>query len=110
MNDQPIIVLITVPTSQVGEEIARMLLERKLAACINLLPGMSSLFTWKGKIEQEQECLMLVKTRTRLFEDRFLPAVKAIHPYEVPEIIALPILMGLESYLNWIDEETTQQN
>jgi len=107
MPDKPIVVLITVPSREVGEEIARALLEQRLAACVNVLPAMQSHYWWQGDIQQEQEVLLFVKSRADLFESRLVPAVQAVHPYEVPEIIALPVTMGLESYLNWIADETT---
>ena len=107
MKDQPIVVLITTPSLEVARQIAITLLKQKLAACVNVLPGVRSYYTWKGQPQEDQEVLLLVKTRPALFESRLVPAVLAIHPYELPEIIALPISMGLEGYLNWINEETS---
>ncbi len=101
-----IIVLITVPSEAVGRQLADALLEEKLAACVNIIPAVHSLYTWKGEIQNDQEVLLMVKSREDLFEDHLVPAVKALHPYEVPEIIALPIIMGSKSYLNWVGEET----
>lgn len=107
MPDQAIVVLITVPSREVGEKVARALLEQRLAACVNILPAIQSHYWWQGEIQQEQEALLFVKSRSDLFETRLIPAVQAIHPYEIPEIIALPVNMGLESYLGWITQETT---
>jgi periplasmic divalent cation tolerance protein len=101
-----IVVLITVPTVETGRSIAAMLLQEKLAACVNIVPGVSSLFTWQGQASEEQEALLIVKTRSELFEQRLIPAVKAAHPYEVPEIIALPVVGGSRAYLEWIEQET----
>ncbi len=109
MNDQTIVVLITAPSQDVARQIAVALLEQKLAACVNVLPGIRSYYTWKGQPQEDQEVLMLVKTRAALFESRLIPAVRAVHPYELPEIIALPVSMGLEGYLNWINEETSEE-
>ena len=106
MKDQPIVVLITVPSQEVARQIAAVLLQRKLAACVNVLPAIRSYYTWKGTPQEEDEVLLLVKTRSALFENSLVPAVKAVHPYELPEIIALPITVGLEGYLDWINEET----
>jgi len=106
MNNQPIVVLITVPSKQVGERIAEVLLEQKLAACVNIIPGVSSIYLWKGIINRDEESLLIVKSRAGLFEEHILPTVQAIHPYEVPEIIALPVVMGLPGYLDWIREVT----
>jgi periplasmic divalent cation tolerance protein len=108
MPDQFIVVLITVPSPQVGEQIAAALLEQKLAACVNIMPAIQSIYTWQGAIQKDQEALLVVKTRAALFAERLAPAVKAIHPYEVPEIIALPIIMGSQPYLDWIAAETSQ--
>ena len=106
MNDQAIVVMITAPSQEVARQIAMALLEAKLAACANVLPGVRSYYTWKGQPQEDEEVLMLVKTRAALFESQLVPAVKAVHPYELPEIIALPVQMGLEGYLRWIDAET----
>jgi periplasmic divalent cation tolerance protein len=106
MTDQAIVVMITAPSQEVAREIAAALLEAKLAACANVLLGVRSYYTWKGQPQEDEEVLMLVKTRAALFESRLVPAVKAIHPYELPEIIALPVQMGLEGYLEWIYAET----
>ncbi len=108
MNDQFIIVLITTPDRQTGEKMARQLLEQKLAACVNIFSPVTSLFRWQGKIETEQEALLLVKTRAELFASRLVPTVRSLHPYDEPEIIALPILSGSQSYLDWIEAETTE--
>jgi len=106
MNSQPIVVLITVPNKEVGRQIAQALLEQRLAACINILPAINSLYNWEGKLQDEEEALLVVKSRAELFQERLVPAVQAIHPYKVPEILALPILAGLHSYLEWIEKET----
>jgi periplasmic divalent cation tolerance protein len=101
-----IVVLITAPSPEVATEIAGMLLEKKLAACVNIVPAVSSLYLWQGRPVTDQEILLVVKSRAELFEGELVPAVLAAHPYEVPEIIALPIVMGSKSYLDWIDAET----
>jgi periplasmic divalent cation tolerance protein len=106
MEAHYIVVLITAPSNDVGRKIANALLEQKLAACVNIISPINSLYLWEGKINDDQEALLLVKSRAELFEDRLVPAVKAIHPYKVPEIIALPILIGAKPYLDWIEEET----
>lgn len=106
MTSTPIVALITAPSEEVGREIAGALLEKKLAACVNILPGLRSLYKWKGETCDDAEVLLIAKTRAEIFQEGFVPAVRAVHPYEVPEIIALPITMGLQSYLDWIGEET----
>ena len=106
MDDQPIIVFITAPSKEIGKKIASALVEGKLAACVNMLGPIDSIYTWEGKICDEEEVLLIVKTRSSLFESQLIPAVKAVHPYEIPEIIALPVVMGLPSYLDWVLGET----
>jgi periplasmic divalent cation tolerance protein len=106
MNPDFIVVLITVPSTEVGEQVASALMEQKLAACVNILPSITSIFAWQGEVQNDREVLLVVKTRAELFHERLIPAVKAIHPYEVPEIIALPIVMGSQGYLDWIAAET----
>jgi periplasmic divalent cation tolerance protein len=108
MEHPYLIVLITAPSQDVGSEISRALLEQKLAACVNLIPAVQSQFLWQGQTSQEEEVLLVAKTRSALFNERFIPAVEAIHPYEVPEIIAFPIVMGNQAYLDWIGKETEQ--
>jgi periplasmic divalent cation tolerance protein len=106
MEFEYVIVMITAPTRDVGQQISDMLIEKKLAACVNMISPIHSGYLWKGKNYQEDEVLLVVKTRAELFENELMPAVKDIHPYEVPEIIALPIIMGSQSYLDWIGEMT----
>mgnify|MGYP001766835452 CR=1 FL=1 len=106
MKNQPIVVLITAPSPETGEQIANVLLDQKLAACVNIVPQVKSLYTWQGQTCTDTEALLIVKTHAGLLKERLIPAVQAIHPYEVPEIIALPILGGLKSYLDWVDQST----
>jgi len=106
MNDQELVVLITAPSMEVAEKLAHALVEARLAACVNLLPAVQSIYRWEGQVQSEQEILMLVKTRLELFESQLVPAVQALHPYQVPEIVALPLVAGSQSYLDWIRAET----
>ncbi len=106
MDHQSIVVLITAPSVDSAREIARSLLEQKLAACVNILPGISSLYLWQGALHEDAEVLLIVKTRKELFQERLVPAVLALHPYDVPEIIALPVTAGLPDYLEWINQVT----
>lgn len=101
-----VVAFITAPSADVAKQIAAMLLEQRLAACVNTMAPVNSFYTWKGEVTEDNEVLLVVKARAEGFEQRFIPAVKAVHPYEVPEIIALPVVMGLGSYLDWIDEVT----
>jgi periplasmic divalent cation tolerance protein len=97
-----IIVLITAGSEEEANNIAKSLVKGKKAACVNIVPAVESLFRWEGKIESARESLLLVKTRASLFPE-IVEMVKRIHSYEVPEIIALPVIAGSEDYLTWLD-------
>jgi periplasmic divalent cation tolerance protein len=97
-----IVVLITAGSEEEARKIAKLLVNEKKAACVNIVPGVDSLFRWKGKIDSARENLLLVKTRASLLSE-IINLVKQVHSYEVPEIIALPIVGGSEEYLNWLD-------
>ncbi len=97
-----LVVFITTPKDK-GEEIANLIVERKLGACVNVVPEVRSVYWWKGNIEKDKEALIVVKTSASKFPD-LLKEVKEAHPYTVPEIIALPIVAGNEDYLKWIDD------
>src|SRR5512139_174080 len=84
MDDPFIVVLITAPDHEVAEKIAQELLGKHLAACVNILPSVQSIYFWKGEVQNDQEVLLLVKTRLSLFQEQLVPAVRAVHPYEVP--------------------------
>ena len=100
-----IVVFVTAPSEKEGEKIAQALLEDKLAACVNIIPGLKSMFRWKGKISTEEEVLLLIKTKDRLFE-KLKKRVIELHSYDVPEVVALGILAGNEKYLDWLEKET----
>ncbi|GBG63721.1 hypothetical protein CBR_g39263 [Chara braunii] len=99
------VVYVTVPNKEVGEKLARGLVEKRLAACVNILPGVESFYTWEGKMEKESELLLIIKTRVGLFED-VEKYVVLNHPYDVPELIALPIVQGSAKYVRWLGEST----
>jgi periplasmic divalent cation tolerance protein len=105
MNASHIVIMITVPSREVGEQVANALVEGRLVACVNIVPGISSIYQWQGNIEQEDELLLIAKSRATLF-NRVATLVKQIHPYDVPEVIAIPIVAGSSEYLAWIDTET----
>ena len=101
-----LVVLVTTPTPERAAEIARALVEERLAACGNVVPGLRSIYRWQGKVNEDAEALLILKTTRARFEalrDRVL----ALHPYEVPEVIALPIAAGSAAYLGWIAGETS---
>lgn len=106
MENQAIVVMVTAPDLETGREIGRILVEKKLAACANILSPVNSIFTWEGKINEEQEVLLIIKSRLSIFQDRLLPAILKLHPYQVPEVLAVPVLAGNPAYLEWIAEST----
>ncbi|MBZ5606430.1 MAG: divalent-cation tolerance protein CutA [Acidobacteriia bacterium] len=106
MTDK-IVILSTCETEEEARKIARHLVELKLAACVNIVPGARSIYRWKGAVEEASEFVLLIKSRRDLF-----PALRSelakMHSYEVPEIIALPIVDGSEAYLGWLDREVAE--
>ncbi len=100
-----LVVLVTTPTAERAAELARALVGERLAACGNVVPGLRSIYRWEGKVQEDDEALLVLKTTRARFEalrDRVL----ALHPYEVPEVIALPVEAGSAAYLRWISAET----
>jgi periplasmic divalent cation tolerance protein len=100
-----VVIMATTPGRELADTIARALVEEQRVACVNIIDKITSIFRWKGKVEEEAECLLIMKTRMERVED-VIQRVKALHTYDVPEIIALPIVDGNPSYLKWIDEVT----
>lgn len=103
MTEDHCIVLCTVPDTATGEALSLQLVEAGLAACVNIIPGLTSIYRWQGKVQRDAELLLLIKTR----RDRFEPlsaALRERHPYELPEIIAIPLITGLPAYLDWINQ------
>lgn len=103
MTDK-IVVLSTCATSREAKRIARSLVEKKLAACVNVLPAVQSVYRWQKKIEDTREVLLVIKSSRGLFESLCTELAK-LHSYEVPEVVALPVVDGSEQYLQWMDRE-----
>jgi len=99
------LVLCTCPNENSARQLSESLVQDKLAACVNIVNPISSIFAWQGKIDSEQESLLLIKT-TRAAYSRLEQAIKAQHPYDVPEIIAIPVQQGSADYLNWVRDNT----
>ncbi len=99
-----IIIFITAPEDEEAQLIARVLLEQRKAACVNIVGGISSLYWWESDIEHNKESLLMVKTRSDLL-DEVIRLVEEIHSYEVPEIIAIPVAGGNSEYLEWLNSE-----
>jgi periplasmic divalent cation tolerance protein len=100
-----LLVMTTVPDPEVGQIIAEKVIEERLAACVTQSSAGQSLYWWQEKITQDQECILFIKTTTEAYP-RLEKTILQIHPYDVPEIIALPIAAGSKEYLKWIDRET----
>lgn len=105
-NPDHIVVLITASSTDEAKKISDSLIKKNLAACANLINPIQSIFRWQGNICDESETLIVIKTRAALF-DSLQDEVQKTHSYEVPEIIALPIINGNDNYLKWIDKETS---
>jgi periplasmic divalent cation tolerance protein len=103
-NDALIAVHITTKDEAEARKLAGLLLEQKRAACVNIVPGVSTLYRWQGKIESGTESLMIVKTKRSLLHD-IIALVKANHSYQVPEVLALPIDGGSPDYIAWLEDE-----
>ena len=101
MMSEFLVVYITAPPGEEAQRLARALVSEQLAACVNRIPGVESVYSWEGRVECEFEDLLIVKTRAEAF-DQLKKRVQMLHPYEVPEIIAAPIVEGNDSYLEWM--------
>jgi periplasmic divalent cation tolerance protein len=97
------VVLVTTKDGAEAERIAKQLVEEKLAACVNVLPKISSTYKWKGKVVHASEALMVLKTSDKKL-DQLIARVKELHSYEVPEILSLPIERGSREYIKWLEE------
>jgi len=98
---------VTAPSAEVAANLAKTLVAEKLVACVNILPGVRSIYIWEGKVCDEEEVLCVLKTRRTLFA-AVREHVTALHPYQIPEIIALPLVDGSMPYLAWLRDETRE--
>jgi periplasmic divalent cation tolerance protein len=99
-----LVVLMTAGSQEEAEQIAQTLVRELLAACVNILPSVTSIYRWAEEIQHDQEWLLIAKTRREALDD-LIRRVQALHSYDVPEIIALPVIGGSDSYLRWVDTE-----
>jgi len=99
------VTLVTTKNKREAKKIASKLINDKIAACVNIVNGVESVFSWKGKADKANEALLIIKSKKSQFR-KLASAVKSIHSYKVCEIISLPIVAGNKEYLNWIDENT----
>ena len=101
-----VVVLVTTSSEEESAKIAALLLEQRKAACVSIIPGVTSRFWWQGRLESAQESLLIIKTRAALVPE-LTEIVKKAHSHTVPEVVALPIVAGNRDYLDWVDRETT---
>lgn len=104
---EPRLIYITCSNREEALQLGKAIVEQRLAACANILDGMTSLYWWEGKVQEDQECVLIFKTQASLVDD-LIQKVKALHSYEVPAILSLPILKGNPDYLQWIGTETIE--
>jgi periplasmic divalent cation tolerance protein len=104
-NDKHVLIYSTFPSAEAAEAVGRELVERRLAACVNILPGMTSIYRWEGAIARDSEAVMIVKTRESL-ASRVIEEVRTRHSYTNPALVVLPIIAGSADYLRWLGEET----
>jgi len=99
------LVLTTCPDAQTADALATALVEERLAACVNVLPGIRSIYRWQGAVERDDEVLLLIKT-TADRQDELVARLETLHPYELPEALAVEAVGGLAAYLDWVAEQT----
>ena len=104
---QPYLILSTVASRAEAKKIANALLHKKLAACVNILPNVESLFRWKGKVDRAKELLLVIKTEARL-KVRVERTIRANHSYQVPEVVGWPIAWGHRPYLEWLSQSVVK--
>jgi periplasmic divalent cation tolerance protein len=100
---------VTMPDAEQATSLARVLVEEGLAACVNVVPGVHSVYAWEGRVQEEEEVLCLIKTRTAVF-DRARQRILDLHPYEVPEILAFAVDDGSPAYLDWLRKATSDNS
>jgi periplasmic divalent cation tolerance protein len=101
------VVLVTAPDPHTAAGLARVLVEERLAACGNVVPGITSVFRWDGEVQEESEVLLILKTEARQLE-RLVSRTVELHPYDVPEVIAVPVDFGHRPYLSWVSESVSE--
>jgi len=99
---EPLVVLVTAASREEAERIAEGLVEAMIAACATIIPSATSVYRWEGRVERAREWLLIIKTRSDVL-DELVERVRALHSYEVPEVLALPVVGGSETYLRWLD-------
>jgi periplasmic divalent cation tolerance protein len=100
---QPLVVLVTAPSEAVGLDLGRTLVDEHLAACVNVVPGLTSVYLWEGRREETAEALLLIKTRPERYA-ALQRRILELHPYSVPEVLGLPVAEGAPAYVQWVRE------
>jgi len=103
MSSETLVVLCTLPEQEIAVRIAGILVEEQLAACVNIIPGLTSVYRWKDAVQQDSEVLLLVKSTVAVYP-QLEQRIQTLHPYELPEIIAVPIRTGQADYIQWIND------
>ncbi len=109
MKNKPIVVICTTPDFDCAQQIAHMLIEKKLAACCNIVPGITSIYNWQDKIQEDKELMLFIKSTDHNFNSLQME-ISRLHPYDVPEIISFNISKGSEKYLDWIFSVVKEKN
>jgi periplasmic divalent cation tolerance protein len=109
MNSAYRLIFCTCPDINIAEHLAHALVSKKLAACVNIIPGLKSFYHWQEKIETSQECLLMIKSTEQNYVS-IETFIKENHPYDCPEVIEIPIIQGLKGYLQWIDKSLLSVN
>ena len=104
-ESETLLVLTTLPEREAALKLARALVDKRLAACVNILSGCTSVYRWQDNVEHAEEVPLLIKTRAGRYAE-LEAAIRSLHPYELPEIIAVPVVQGLADYLGWVADET----
>ncbi|HSG81156.1 MAG TPA: divalent-cation tolerance protein CutA [Gemmatimonadota bacterium] len=104
-KNSAVVILMTAPDGAVAESIGRTLVEERLVACVNIVPGLRSIYRWEGELQVDAEALMLAKARLADV-DLIVTRVAELHPYDVPEVLATEVVAGLGDYLDWVKDET----
>ena len=104
-NDKPVVIYTTCPNMATAEEIGARLVDSGVSACVNIFPGMVSIYSWQGQSQRDEEVAMIVKT-VETAAERAIETINALHPYDVPAALVLPVNGGSEAFLSWISDQT----
>ena len=105
-KDEMLLVISTFPDIDKAKMLAHQIVEKQLVACCNIVPGVTSIYRWEGELSEDQECLLIMKTSSSQYQ-QLEEFIKHHHPYDIPELVAVPVTTGLEEYLSWVIKETS---